>query len=156
MTPEHASKSYGTEGSDWRRVGASIELVPLLWNIRSCDCLLWVIMRTCAGLNVTTEQCIWHTAQACSGGPALGSLVCVTIVGSLARSLVLQKLSNQGSFFFLFRNIICLYGRHYFSKALTSKQQLEPSTKTKADKQNALLFWHANLLGKETEIHSVL
>lgn len=63
MTLEHVHVAVrcGTESSDWRRVGASIELVPLLWNTRSCDCLLRVIMWTYAVLNVTTEQCIWHT-----------------------------------------------------------------------------------------------
>ena len=45
--------------------GASTELVPLLWNIHSCDCLPSVIMRTYAVLNVTTEQCIWP-ADPCS------------------------------------------------------------------------------------------
>lgn len=41
MTPEYVrlvdaneSKSY-----DWTRAGASIALVPLLWNSHSCDCL---------------------------------------------------------------------------------------------------------------------
>lgn len=46
MTHEHVH--------DWRKVWASIELVPLFWNMRSFDCLLWVIMWTCAVLNVTT------------------------------------------------------------------------------------------------------
>ncbi len=42
MTLEHVqvAVSCGTEGCDWARLGASIELVPLLWNTHSCDCLL--------------------------------------------------------------------------------------------------------------------
>lgn len=41
MTPEHARLvvTNESESYDWTRAGASIELVPLLWNSHSCDCL---------------------------------------------------------------------------------------------------------------------
>lgn len=63
MTLEHVRVVVGNEreSCDWRRLGASIELVPLLWNTHSCDCLHQVIMWTYAVLNVTMEQCVRPT-----------------------------------------------------------------------------------------------
>lgn len=41
MTPEHVRLvvTNEPEACDWTRAGASIVLVPLLWNSHSCDCL---------------------------------------------------------------------------------------------------------------------
>lgn len=110
MTPEHVyvAVSYGTESSDWRRAEASIELVPLLWNTHSCDCLLWVIMRTYAVLNVTTEQCIQSTVWchlACTGGLELASLRSYSLCGMFGEHSGVSCCRHQSVVAFHYRHL---------------------------------------------------